>query len=112
MRVRMKVDVSGARNGVSWPARGETVELPDSEGADLCASGLAVPVPESEGAAEQAIAVADSEQAVPPTPEIPEKALTTETAAAVTKNPPAKKTAARKTVAKKAGTPRTADSRP
>lgn len=46
MKVRMKVDMSGTRNGQQWPARGETVEVGDGEGADLCAAGLAEPVAE------------------------------------------------------------------
>jgi hypothetical protein len=48
VRVRMKVDVSGSRNGVKWPARGETVEVNDEEGTQLCASGIAAPVPDDE----------------------------------------------------------------
>jgi len=40
----MKVEVSGTRNGKLWPRRGEVVDLPDTEGADLCAAGLAEPV--------------------------------------------------------------------
>lgn len=41
MRVTMKVDLSGTRNGQPWPRRGETVDLPDGEAAQLCASGMA-----------------------------------------------------------------------
>lgn len=44
MRVRMKVGLSGTRNGQPWPASGDEVNLPDAEGADLCAAGLAEPV--------------------------------------------------------------------
>jgi len=44
VKVRMKVEVSGTRNGKPWPRRGEVVDLPDAEGADLCAAGLADPV--------------------------------------------------------------------
>lgn len=44
MRVRMKTDVSGSRDGQAWPKRGETMEVSDAEGADLCASGMAEPV--------------------------------------------------------------------
>lgn len=58
MRVRMKAEVSGTRDGRSWPPRGETVELPDDEGAQLCASGIAEPV-----------ATDDTETATPPKPE-------------------------------------------
>ncbi|MFD0902337.1 hypothetical protein [Actinomadura sediminis] len=46
MKVRMKVAVSGTRNGRPWPHPGEVVELSDAEGADLCASGVAEPVAE------------------------------------------------------------------
>ncbi|MET7514068.1 hypothetical protein ABZS88_11410 [Streptomyces sp. NPDC005480] len=44
MKVRMKVQISGTRNGQEWPAKGGEVELPDDEGAQLCASGLAEPL--------------------------------------------------------------------
>lgn len=44
MKVRMKVEMSGTRNGEAWPGRGETVVVGDQEGADLCAAGLAEPV--------------------------------------------------------------------
>jgi hypothetical protein len=47
MRVRMKVDITGTRNGEPWPAREETIDLPDEEARDLCASGMAEPVPDS-----------------------------------------------------------------
>lgn len=40
----MKVQISGYRNGVRWPAPGGEVTLPDLEGADLCRNGLAEPV--------------------------------------------------------------------
>ncbi|MFD7860973.1 hypothetical protein [Streptomyces sp. NPDC059783] len=41
MRIRMKVAMSGLRNGQPWPAVGETTELPTAEAAHLCASGIA-----------------------------------------------------------------------
>lgn len=44
MKVKMRVDVSGAFNGVAWPPRGEVVEVSDEHGVDLCASGIAEPV--------------------------------------------------------------------
>ncbi|HQV83798.1 MAG TPA: hypothetical protein PLX57_11895 [Ornithinibacter sp.] len=46
MKVRMKIQLTGTRNGVRWPAPGGEVTLPDNEGADLCAAGLAEPVAE------------------------------------------------------------------
>jgi hypothetical protein len=33
--------ISGARNGVAWPAIGETATLPAAEAANLCAMGNA-----------------------------------------------------------------------
>jgi hypothetical protein len=42
----MKADVSGTRDGVSWPPRGEVINVPDDEGAQLCGSGMAEPVVE------------------------------------------------------------------
>ena len=44
MRVRMKATLSGTRNGAPWPARGEELDVPDEEGALLCANDLAEPV--------------------------------------------------------------------
>lgn len=44
MKIRMKVEVSGTRDGQQWPGRGETLDVDDSEGAQLCAAGLATPV--------------------------------------------------------------------
>ncbi len=46
MKVRMKTQITGTRNAQRWPAPGGEVTLPDNEGADLCAAGLAEPVAE------------------------------------------------------------------
>lgn len=96
MKVRIQGDISGSRDGVPWPKRGETMELPDDEGASLCASGLAAPVAESDDV-EKAVPADDSEKRV----------LTTENSAAVTpgadeeKAPaPAKKAVAKRTASK------------
>ncbi|MGV4984518.1 hypothetical protein ACVB8X_13940 [Streptomyces sp. NRAIS4] len=99
MKIRMKTAVSGSRNGVPWPPRGGTVELPDDEAAGLCASGMAEPVADDE--VETATVPDDAE----------ERALTTETAAPVTPSapaaeaepmaPPKKASPARKATAKK-----------
>ena len=61
MKVRMKVAVSGTRNGQDWPAKGEEIDLPDGEAADLCAAGLAEPVAEK-GEPEKAVAPEASER--------------------------------------------------
>jgi hypothetical protein len=44
MKVKMQVVMSGTRNGESWPLPGTDIEVPDEEGANMCANGLAVPV--------------------------------------------------------------------
>jgi hypothetical protein len=46
MRVRILGEISGTRNGQEWPKRGAVVVMPDSEGAALCASGMAERVEE------------------------------------------------------------------
>lgn len=46
MKVQMRDQLQGTRNGVRWPAPGEIVDLPDREAADLCAQNVAVPVVE------------------------------------------------------------------
>lgn len=42
----MKVDVSGFRDGSPWPGKGGEIVVPDVEGAELCAQGMAEPVAE------------------------------------------------------------------
>lgn len=44
MVIRMKHQILATRPGGTWPEVGETVEVSDLEGAELCAAGLAVPV--------------------------------------------------------------------
>lgn len=43
MRVRMKVSLSGTRDGQDWPQAGGSVDLPDDEAAHLVTGGLAAP---------------------------------------------------------------------
>jgi len=40
--VRMKINITGSRNGEPWPAPGGTLDVPDHEAADLIAAGYAV----------------------------------------------------------------------
>jgi hypothetical protein len=77
VKVRIKGDISGSRDGVPWPKRGETMELPDDEGTALCASGLAVPADDADG---------DVETAVPDDADVEKRTrgLTKATAGAVT----------------------------
>ena len=70
MKIRLKVHLSGTRNGVEWPAYGETVELPDEEAASMVAAGIAEPVSKHR----------EAETAVPPAAEnrealVPKRAL-------------------------------------
>lgn len=44
MKVKMKIWISGTRNGEAWPAPGVEIDLPDGEAAKLCANGSALPV--------------------------------------------------------------------
>lgn len=41
MRVRMKVNITGARDGEPWPKPGETIDVPEYEGRDLIGAGYA-----------------------------------------------------------------------
>lgn len=41
MKVKLKVNLSGTRNGAEWPAVGGVVDLPDAEAAQMLASGMA-----------------------------------------------------------------------
>lgn len=42
MRVEMRAQISGTRNGEDWPAPGVLIDVPEVEAADLIRSGLAV----------------------------------------------------------------------
>lgn len=42
MRVTMKARITGTRNGVEWPAPGESIDLPQDEAELLVANGQAV----------------------------------------------------------------------
>ncbi|MEU0369103.1 hypothetical protein ABZ070_02365 [Streptomyces sp. NPDC006283] len=41
MKIRMKVQMSGTRNGQRWPEIGKVTDLPTVEAAHLVASGIA-----------------------------------------------------------------------
>lgn len=53
MRVEMKTQISGTRNGKDWPAPGGVVDLPEDEAEGLVANGMAVLV--EEGKEERAV---------------------------------------------------------
>jgi hypothetical protein len=44
VKIVMKMVIGGTRDGDTWPAVGETMVVPDEEGASLCALGYADPV--------------------------------------------------------------------
>ena len=69
MRVKMKVQLSGTRNGKPWPGMGETLELPGEEAAQMCASGMAETV---KGETEKAVP-AKAETTEPVEAEVTEK---------------------------------------
>lgn len=73
MKVKMRVEISGHRNLEPWPKAGETIDLPEAEAAQLCASGMAETV---KGNVEKAVPkkaettkVPDEETTEPPAPE-------------------------------------------
>jgi hypothetical protein len=46
MRVKMKVDMSGTRDGVPWPPRGTPIDLPEAEALQYLNADMAVPAGE------------------------------------------------------------------
>lgn len=80
MKIKMLIQIAGARDGVAYPAPGETLDLPDNEAAKLCAAGFAEPI------AERAK---------------PEKAVARQAETRESKTPVPAKKAAKKAVAKK-----------
>jgi hypothetical protein len=64
MQVRMKVTLSGTRDGETWPPRGELVDLPDAEATHMVRAGLAEE-PDTDGGDEAPVI----EEATAPTAE-------------------------------------------
>lgn len=64
MKVRMKVEISGARDDSAWPAIGGELVVSDREGAELCAVGYAEPVAEP-ARVERAVAPPVAEKRAP-----------------------------------------------
>ncbi|MET9705367.1 hypothetical protein [Streptomyces griseus] len=54
MRIRMKIAMSGLRNGQPWPPVGQVTDLPTGEAQHLCASGIAEEVNDDPDAEETA----------------------------------------------------------
>lgn len=83
MKVRLKVQLSGTRDGVAWPAVGSVVDLPEDEARDMLTSGVASAVNSSD-APEPVVTVPDdveeaTEKFIPETarhePAVPIEAL-------------------------------------
>lgn len=55
MRVQMKRQISGTRDGESWPPPGEQIDLPDDEATQLLAADLADPADPADGAADKPV---------------------------------------------------------
>lgn len=51
MKIEMKFQVSGTRDGIDWPAPGGTIDVPDAEGEQLVAQGVAGEVDAGKAAA-------------------------------------------------------------
>jgi hypothetical protein len=56
LKIRMQVGMSGTRAGQSWPPVGETLDVSDVEGAQLCHVGIAIPVADKDAGVEKAVA--------------------------------------------------------
>ena len=59
MRVRMRVSMSGSRNGVLWPPIGATLDVGEDEAMELSRAGIATAVP-ADDTATHAAPVADA----------------------------------------------------
>lgn len=68
MLVKMKVSLSGSRDGKSWPLIGETLEVPDEEAVSLINARIVEPVEPVEAPIETAAAPNDARQAIVPGP--------------------------------------------
>lgn len=42
MKIEMKFQISGTRDGIDWPAPGETIDVPTAEAEELIAQRVAV----------------------------------------------------------------------
>ena len=81
MKVRMRVSISGTRNGQDWPTHGSIIDLPDAEAAEYCANGMAEPVATFDKPEKAVVLDAEAEK---------RGGLTKKSAAAVTKGASAK----------------------
>lgn len=59
MKIEMKIQMSGTRDGVDWPAPGETITVPDHEAEVLIAQKSAVPASSGESKADKPAKIDD-----------------------------------------------------
>jgi hypothetical protein len=71
MKVRLLVVLTGTRDGIDWPARGEVVDLPQSEAEHMIAVGQAAPIIEVVESAAAAPAVESAADTTKPTRRAP-----------------------------------------
>lgn len=94
MQVWMNATITGKRDGVAWPAKGEPIDLPDDEAATLLRQRMVTsepPTTDAEPDGEQAAADASA-----PESETTDAAPDGEQAVATPKRPRARKPAAEK----------------
>lgn len=71
MKVRMKIQIAGTRNGLRWPGVGGDIDLTDGEAVDLISQGYAEEV--AEAPAKKAAAKPEPEKATAVKPETRKK---------------------------------------
>lgn len=95
MKITMVAEITGLRDGKPWPARGESITVPDDEAEVMIANNLAKKYEKAdESVAAEAPAGASTEPLEVSAPPAPETATTA---------PPAKKAAAKKAAKKAPG---------
>jgi hypothetical protein len=63
MKVKLRGDISGSRDGQPWPPAGTELDLPDDEAATLCANGSAIPVGSNKAGEEHAVVLDEATEA-------------------------------------------------
>lgn len=66
MRIKLKVHLSGTRDGVEWPANGEEIDLPADEARDMILADMAEPVATHRDAETAVPAAAETRKALVP----------------------------------------------
>lgn len=80
MKIRMKITVTGTRNGVDWPNKGTILDLPDDEARHYVEAGMAEPVADFRDAETAVVPKAEERAEKKPTEKKPPGGLTTKNA--------------------------------